>query len=203
VARQEKKKRKHPEVGHPTITPYHWLYHCRYEEKRVPLDELPHAQPILIHPGDKPKHAPLRIWVSLSIHRFATEDSMTAAHLKTKETIYKLGGFVVNKRFKAEILLVDRSSKNWNDVVAPTLRDNARPELRIAERDWLEECSRQNRMTWPPPEGEEKEQGEEEEEEEPEESDDGSDSMVNEDDRKARTASTGRNGRGPGRPPGQ
>jgi hypothetical protein len=170
------------EIAHkasdPPLIPYHWIACCLYAGKRLTLAELPLAKPIFTHPDRSAGNQPLRVWVSVNIHRKGEVDAH-AAQKSVIKTLELAGGVTVDKRASADMLVVDFTSKFYQTVLAEHKKHN-RDYQRFVERDWVEACVKNEKMTWPIREVD----------------DNAEDSMAEEDPAPAR-------GKGPGRPTGK
>lgn len=62
----------------------------------------------------------------------------------------------MDKRALAELLVVDKTTNFYKTVMAEKIKYK-REWQRVVERDWIEECVKVGRMTWPPKEKEERE----------------------------------------------
>lgn len=140
---------------------------------------MPHPKPFLTHPDRSVLNSPLRVWVSVNVHKTVEPDAYAAKAAVTR-MIEEGGGLVVEKRASADLLVVDRSTQFYQTVLHEHQK-YGRDWQRFVERDWVENCVRKGKMAWPrrdePAEGE-------------------VDSMAEDDPVPAK-------GHGPGRPPGK
>ncbi|ORX35269.1 hypothetical protein BD324DRAFT_632111 [Kockovaella imperatae] len=170
---------KYPNLPHPIIIPYHWLTASLAQGVRIPLDTLVKKLPILVQPSPAVNRAPLRIWVSVNLHRASQERDAHEAQRQVQKQLLERGALIVVKRSMADILIVDRKSVFFSKIILRERQKYNRKTQRIVERDWVDDCIKSGKMVWPPTEEEEGEV----------------DSMAEEEPPKV--------GRGPGRPPGK
>ena len=105
------------------------------------------AKPIFTHPDRSAGNQPLRIWVSVNIHRKGELDAHDAQKSVIK-TVEQAGGVTVDKRALADVLVVDFTSKFYQTVLAEHKKHN-RDFQRFVERDWVEMCVKNEKMKWP------------------------------------------------------
>jgi len=131
----------------PPLVPYHWIACCQHADKRLEVSELAHAKPVFTHPDRSAGNQPLRVWVSVNIHRNGEANAYDAQKVVTA-TVEQGGGVTVAKRALADLLVVDFQSKFYQTVFAEH-KKAGRDHQRFVERDWVEACVRQEKMKWP------------------------------------------------------
>ncbi|WWD16386.1 hypothetical protein CI109_100812 [Kwoniella shandongensis] len=171
------------DIPQPQIIPYHWIARCIHDHKLVSPEQLALASPIFTYPSQSTDYRPLRTWVSVNITREGGE-SPEDAQANCSKTLELGGALIVQKRAQADLLVVDESSQ-FAKKVHEEKKKYGRDYQRIVERDWVDTCWKEKKLSWRLPI---KPDGENE--------DDGNDSML-EDDVPVKT------GKGPGRPTGQ
>ena len=157
--------------------PYHWILCCALESRRLDLADLPTSKPFFTHLDGSKDHAPLRVWVSVNIHR-ALELDAHEAQAAVMTMLQRGGALIVEKRGQADVLVVDRHSQFFVQVIMAEIEKNGRTWQKLVERDWVEDCVKNGRMVWPRMKN-----------------DDGHDSMAEDEPLKE--------GKGPGRPTGK
>ena len=137
--------KSYPDLPQPLTYPYHWLNHCLHARRRV---ESPEAPVIFVHPDRSRDHAPLKVWVSVNLHRHTGESAQTAQ----AETIRKVelhGGLKVTKRSQADLLIVDPESQFYRTQIMPERVKAGRAAWqKVGEREWVEACIRDGVLEW-------------------------------------------------------
>ncbi|KAK8861691.1 hypothetical protein IAR55_002514 [Kwoniella newhampshirensis] len=173
-------REKYKNLSHPTVLPYHWIAQCIYHNNLLSLEELPLVAPIFTFPSQAEEYRPLRTWVSVNITREGGE-TPEGAQANCSKRLELGGAVIVQKRAQADLLIVDESSQ-FAKKVHMEKKKYGRDWQRIVERDWVDTCWKERKLSWRLPKGDDQ--------------DSGNDSMMEED-------VPARKGKGPGRPTGQ
>ncbi|KAK4690077.1 hypothetical protein P7C73_g31, partial [Tremellales sp. Uapishka_1] len=131
----------YPDLAQPLILPYHWLFQCLHRSARLALTDLDPPAPIFLH-----KNHPLKLWVSVNIRR---RDAETPEEAKA-DVVRSLevgGGIIVEKRAKADVLVVDTTT-NFYLTVKMEKEKYGREHQRFAERDWVDGSVREGKVDW-------------------------------------------------------
>ena len=152
-------KSKYPKLVQPTVLPYHWLLTCLARSARIePTEDLAVPSPIIVSPNRSLDHGPLKVWVSVNVNRTELEGDAHVARSTVVNQLLERGALISDKRALADILVVDRSSSFFSNIILKEREKYGRKSQRIVERDWVDDCVKNGRMVWPPmeqePEGE-------------------------------------------------
>lgn len=127
------------------IQPYHFISLCLLHSRRVHADEVT-PMPLMVHPDNSRNRAPLKAWISINVMRVSGETPLEAKEAVTA-ALETHGALEVTKRSAADLLIVDVHSAFYKTVLDE--RDaNQRTHQRIAERDWLQTCFAENKLSW-------------------------------------------------------
>ncbi|WVR03708.1 hypothetical protein IAU60_000703 [Kwoniella sp. DSM 27419] len=171
--------KNYPAVAQPEVFPYHWLSNCLQTGRLLKLEELTFVSPIFTYPAQLEDWRPLKCWVSVNVNREEGESPESARDV----VVAKLeagGALNVAKRSQADVLVVDENSQ-FAKKVHVEKKNNNRNWQRIVERDWVDGCWNNKKITWRMSEAQEQE---------------GEDSMAGDD-------TPYEKGKGPGRPTGK
>lgn len=137
--------KSYPDISHPVIYPYHWLAHCFHARRRV---DPPEAPVIFVHPDRSRDHAPLKVWISVNLHRH-TNETAQMAQAETVRNVELHGGLKVTKRSQADLLIVDPESQFYRTQIMPERVKAGRAAWqRVGEREWVEACIRDGLLEW-------------------------------------------------------
>jgi hypothetical protein len=126
--------------------PYHWLSTCLLRQTRVALPDLAVPVPIFVHPDRSKDHAPLKVWVSINIHRAQGEVPQEAQATVTR-LFEERGALALPKRAHADVLVVDKESKFYATVIKET-KEHGRDWQKVVQRDWVEDCVNTGKLGW-------------------------------------------------------
>jgi hypothetical protein len=128
------------------VMPYHWLSTCLLRQTRVALSDLAVPVPIFVHPDRSKDHAPLKVWVSINIHR-AQGEVPQEAQAKVTALFEERGALALPKRAHADVLVVDKESKFYATVIKE-MKENGRDWQKVVQRDWVEDCVNTGKLGW-------------------------------------------------------
>jgi hypothetical protein len=133
--------RDHPNKPPVQLYPYHYLalLSINPEKKPIPpVSDLPTKLPYFVHPDRSLSHTPLTVWVSINIHKNEDETPLSARDNVMHQLLLG-GGIAVEKRAHADILIVDRTTRFYQDVILGEMKKYGRG-WKLAEREWVERC---------------------------------------------------------------
>ncbi|WRT65810.1 uncharacterized protein IL334_002759 [Kwoniella shivajii] len=177
-------RRTYPHISQPFIHPYHWINNVYQQKTLIKIEDLSVISPIFTYPSSFENYRPIRAWVSVNVSR-EQDETPEAARDSLLEKLECAGAIGVGKRAQADLLVVDESSE-FAKKVHGEKRKHDRHWQKIVERDWVDNCLRERKLSWRLTPQQLQERGDEEDNE----SFLGDDTPTNE-------------GKGPGRPTGK
>jgi hypothetical protein len=150
---------QYPGLTQPKFVPYHWLCQVQLSNSLIDIDSLQPPLPIFFHPAISEHNKPLIAWVSVNVQRHTDEADASVAQLNVEKELQMGGAVCSNKRSRADLLIVDQSTNFAQKVKAERI-EHKRFHQKLAERDWVDDCARNRKLSWHSAEEEMKEDNE-------------------------------------------
>jgi hypothetical protein len=128
------------------VVPYHWLSTCLLRQTRVDMSDLAVAVPVFVHPDRSKDHAPLKVWVSINIHR-AQGEVPQEAQARVISLVEERGALALPKRAHSDVLVVDKETKFYATVIKE-MKEHGRDWQKVVQRDWVEDCVNSGKLGW-------------------------------------------------------
>lgn len=91
-------------------------------------------------------HHPITLYVSVNLRRHSSEEDPERVKAEIQAALARLGAIIVQKRSKADVLVVDRKALFFTEKIVGEVRRAKRTWQRFGERAWAEACVRDGRM---------------------------------------------------------
>ena len=137
---------QYPGLAQPKMVPYHWLCQVQLTNTLVDIDTLEPPLPIFYHPQMSEDNKPLIAWVSVNVTR-NTDEQPSEAQGSVEQRLSLGGALISTKRARADLLIVDESTQ-FAQKVRKERKEGKRWHQKLAERDWVDDCWNNKKLSW-------------------------------------------------------